>query len=269
MTRTTYLTFMTIFAAMPELSIIITAKNEEENILPLTQAIRQALTAIDYEVIWVDDGSTDQTKNRVLENADERTILVELEKNYGQSCAMTAGIDHSSGYYIAMLDGDGQNDPADIPMMLELMKKENWDMVAGNRKNRKDGRLLRKIPSRIANALIRHVTRVYIKDYGCTLKLFKREIALKLKLSGGLHRFIPVLVHRMGTRITQVDVRHHPRVHGKGKYGLGRTFKVINDLWRLMVNRNRKDPLPQKDIYTVRNVYHGQKKIDIAPVMVQ
>lgn len=254
---------------MPELSIIIPAKNEEENILPVTQAIRSSLAAIDYEVIWVDDGSTDHTKERMLENADERTILVELEQNYGQSCAMTAGIDHSRGNYIAMLDGDGQNDPADIPMMLELMKKENWDMVAGNRKNRKDGRVLRKIPSRIANRLIRYVTGVYIKDYGCTLKLFKREIALKLQLSGGLHRFIPVLVHRMGARITQVDVRHHPRVHGKGKYGLGRTFKVINDLTKLMVKRKKDDRSIQKNIYTVKNVYHGQKKVDTIPVMVK
>lgn len=204
--------------------------NEEENIKPLLEAVRSALSTIDYEVILVDDGSTDKTKDKILEYADERTVLVELRKNYGQSTAMTAGIDHSSGKYVALLDGDLQNDPTDIPGMLNLLKKEDWDVVAGNRKNRKDGFILRKIPSKIANALIRRMTGVYIKDYGCTLKVFKREIAEELGLYGELHRFIPVLAKLQGARITQVDVKHHPRMHGKSKYGLNRTFKVMSDL---------------------------------------
>jgi glycosyltransferase involved in cell wall biosynthesis len=157
-------------------------------------------------------------------------VLVELRKNYGQSTAMTAGIDHSSGRYVALLDGDLQNDPTDIPSMLELIKKEDWDVVAGNRKNRKDGFILRKLPSRIANALIRRMTGVYIRDYGCTLKIFKREIAEELGLYGELHRFIPVLAKLQGARITQVDVKHHPRQFGKSKYGINRTFKVMSDL---------------------------------------
>ena len=215
---------------MRELSVVITVINEEDNIHPLINEIRNALAGMDYEVIFVDDGSTDATKKRIKEIIDERVILVELKKNYGQSTAMTAGIDHATGKYIALLDGDLQNDPADIPFMLTLLKKEDWDVVAGNRKNRKDGMFLRKIPSKIANYFIRRWTKVYIKDYGCTLKIFKREIAEDLGLYGELHRFIPVLAAMQGARITQVDVKHHARKFGKSKYGLGRTFRVMSDL---------------------------------------
>jgi glycosyltransferase involved in cell wall biosynthesis len=217
-------------SSMKELSIVITVKDEEENIKPLLESIRLSLSGIDYEVILVDDGSTDKTKQQILNNADERTVLVELRKNYGQSTAMTAGIDYSTGRYIALIDGDLQNDPSDIPGMLDVLKREDWDVVAGNRKNRKDGMFLRKIPSKIANALIRRMTGVYIKDYGCTLKVFRREIAEELNLYGELHRFIPVIAKIQGARITQVDVKHHPRKFGKSKYGIGRTFRVLSDL---------------------------------------
>jgi glycosyltransferase involved in cell wall biosynthesis len=215
---------------MPELSVVITVKNEEENIQPLLAAVRNALRDIDYEVLLIDDGSDDRTRLEVLEHADERTVLIELRKNYGQSTAMTAGIDYSRGKYVALVDGDLQNDPADIPAMLELLKKEDWDVVAGNRKNRKDGMFLRKIPSRIANAFIRRLTGVHIKDYGCTLKVFKKEIAEELGLYGELHRFIPVLAKMQGARITQVDVMHSARQFGKNKYGIDRTFRVMSDL---------------------------------------
>jgi glycosyltransferase involved in cell wall biosynthesis len=215
---------------MRELSVVITVMNEEDNIKPLLESVRNALAGIDYEVILVDDGSIDKTRTQILEYSDERTILVELRKNYGQSTAMTAGIDYSRGKYVALLDGDLQNDPTDIPAMLELLKKEDWDVVAGNRKNRKDGFILRKIPSSIANALIRRMTGVYIRDYGCTLKVFKREIAEELGLYGELHRFIPVLAKMQGAKITQVDVKHHSRQFGKSKYGINRTFKVMSDL---------------------------------------
>ena len=215
---------------MREISVVVTVMDEEANIQPLLESIRVALANLDYEVVLVDDGSTDKTKQQILEYSDDRTILVELRKNYGQSTAMTAGIDYSRGRYIALLDGDLQNDPSDIPAMLELLKKEDWDVVAGNRKNRKDGMVLRKIPSRIANSLIRRMTGVYIKDYGCTLKVFRREIAEELGLYGELHRFIPVLAKLQGAKITQVDVKHHPRIHGKSKYGINRTFKVMSDL---------------------------------------
>jgi glycosyltransferase involved in cell wall biosynthesis len=215
---------------MRELSVVITVMNEEQNIKPLLEGIRTSLNAIDYEVVIVDDGSTDNTKQQVLNFADDRTVLVELRKNYGQSTAMTAGIDFSTGKYIALLDGDLQNDPSDIPAMLSLLKRDDWDVVAGNRKDRKDGVFLRKIPSNIANALIRRMTGVYIKDYGCTLKVFRREIAEELNLYGELHRFIPVLAKMQGAKITQVDVKHHPRKFGKSKYGISRTFRVLSDL---------------------------------------
>lgn len=204
--------------------------NEEENIAPLLEAVRNALQDFNYEVVLVDDGSSDNTRKKIIEHADQHVVLVELRKNYGQSTAMTAGIDHARGEFIAMIDGDLQNDPTDIPFMLELLKKEDWDVVAGNRKNRQDGMMLRKIPSKIANALIRRWTGVYIKDYGCTLKIFRREIAEDLGMYGELHRFIPVLAKLQGARITQVDVKHHPRKFGKSKYGINRTFKVLSDL---------------------------------------
>ena len=215
---------------MRELSVVVTVLNERDNIQPLIFAIRDALSNIDYEVVFVDDGSDDGTQKEIKNHADERIKLVELRKNYGQSTAMTAGIDHSSGNYIALLDGDLQNDPTDIPFMLQKLKDEDWDVVAGNRKNRKDGMFLRKLPSSIANALIRKMTGVYIKDYGCTLKLFKREIAEDLGIYGELHRFIPVLAKLQGASITQVDVKHHARRFGNSKYGLNRTFKVMSDL---------------------------------------
>jgi len=215
---------------MRELSVVITVMNEEQNIKPLLESIRLALAEIDYEVVFVDDGSTDKTKLQVLNHADDRTVLVELRKNYGQSTAMMAGIDYSTGRYIALLDGDLQNDPSDIPAMLDLLKREDWDVVAGNRKNRKDGLFLRKFPSAIANSIIRRMTGVYIKDYGCTLKVFRREIAEELNLYGELHRFIPVLAKLQGAKITQVDVKHHPRQFGKSKYGINRTFRVLSDL---------------------------------------
>ncbi|QJD98050.1 glycosyltransferase family 2 protein [Mucilaginibacter robiniae] len=215
---------------MPELSVVITVLNEKDNIQPLIAEIRKALYNLDYEVVFVDDGSDDGTQQDIVRNADDRIKLVELRKNYGQSTAMTAGIDYTTGEYVALLDGDLQNDPNDIPSMLQKLKDEDWDVVAGNRANRQDGVFLRKIPSKIANALIRRLTGVYIKDYGCTLKVFRREIAENLGLYGELHRFIPVLAKLQGARITQVDVTHHARIHGKSKYGINRTFKVISDL---------------------------------------
>ncbi len=215
---------------MHELSVVVTVMNEEENIHPLIDAVSNALQDIDYEIVFVDDGSTDTTRQRIKERLNERIVLVELRKNYGQSTAMTAGIDYSTGQYIALIDGDLQNDPTDIPFMLNKLITEDWDVVAGNRKNRKDGAFLRKIPSKIANAIIRSMTKVYIKDYGCTLKIFRREIAEDLGLYGELHRFIPVLAAMQGARIVQVDVKHHARQFGKSKYGLGRTFRVMSDL---------------------------------------
>ncbi|RMG28517.1 MAG: glycosyltransferase [Bacteroidetes bacterium] len=214
----------------PKLSLVITVMNEAENIAPLLEQIRAALQGYAYEVVFVDDGSTDDTVAQIKAHADSHTLLVKLRKNYGQSTAMAAGIEQARGEYIVTLDGDLQNDPADIPRMLELAEAEDWDLVAGNRANRKDGFVLRKIPSKLANALIRRLTGVYIRDYGCTLKVFKSDIAKNLGLYGELHRFIPVLAKLQGATITQVDVKHHARRFGHSKYGISRTFRVISDL---------------------------------------
>lgn len=215
---------------MKELSVVIPVMNETDNIGPMIQRLQQALQGIDHEVIFVDDGSKDGTPQEIKKLANGTIRLIQLSKNYGQSTAMAAGIEYAQGDYIALLDGDLQNDPEDISMMLTLLKVEDWDVVAGNRKNRQDSALIRKLPSRIANRLIRRMTGVYIEDYGCTLKVFKREYAQDLGLYGELHRFIPVLASLQGARITQVNVKHHARIHGQSKYGLNRTFKVMSDL---------------------------------------
>jgi glycosyltransferase involved in cell wall biosynthesis len=218
--------------------------NEEENIEPLFKAVREALEGIDYELIMVDDGSTDATVARMKALADARTKIIVFNRNYGQTTAMAAGIDEAEGALIVTLDGDLQNDPRDIPMMIEKLESEGWDLVAGRRKKRQDGMLLRKIPSKIANALIRKTTGVYLHDYGCTLKVFKRDVAKNLGLYGELHRFIPVLAKMYGAKITEVNVRHHPRIHGESKYGIGRTFRVISDLLlMLFMQKYRTKPM--------------------------
>jgi glycosyltransferase involved in cell wall biosynthesis len=215
---------------MEKLSLVITLLNEEENIKPLLENIHQAMVSFNYEVIFVDDGSTDATVSRIKELADEHLKLIVLTRNFGQTAAMAAGIDAATGDYIITMDGDLQNDPADIPMMLRKLTNEKWDVVGGCRKNRQDGLFFRKIPSKIANRLIRNLTGTKVRDYGCTLKVFRRDFARNLGLYGELHRFIPILAVMQGAKITDVDVRHHPRIHGKSKYGLGRTLKVVSDL---------------------------------------
>lgn len=214
----------------PLLSVVVTVYNEVENVRPLLSKLHVALKDIEYEIIYVDDGSVDGTLQALRAEAHPRLRVVALRKNYGQSLALMAGIDTASGAYIATMDGDLQNDPADIPGMLQLAIEGPWDMVAGNRANRQDKMLLRKIPSGIANYLIRNLAGVHLKDYGCALKVFHAEMAKEIGLYGELHRFIPVLASLEGATITQVDVRHHPRTAGQSKYGLGRTFKVISDL---------------------------------------
>lgn len=216
---------------MKKLSIVICVYNEEPNIQPLSQQIKDALSGIDFEAIFVDDGSTDRTREEIRKINDDRFILVELKRNYGQSSALQAGIDQAAGEFVALIDGDLQNDPADIPNMLRMAEAEGWDMVAGVRANRKDGMFLRKIPSKIANYMIRQSTGIHMKDLGCTLKIFTHETIKSIHIYGELHRFIPVLVTLEGaTRITQVDVNHRPRQYGKSKYNLSRTTRVMSDL---------------------------------------
>lgn len=223
---------MTKFTKMtkPLISVVITVYNEEDNIQPLLQSTYSALSQIDYEVILIEDGSTDKTVVEVKKYANSRTRLIIFNRNFGQTTALAAGIDMASGEYICTMDGDLQNDPTDIPVMLQKAMDEEWDVVAGRRANRKDGFVLRKIPSKIANWVIRNTTKVYLKDYGCTLRVYKAEIAQGMGLYGELHRFIPVLAKQQGARMTEMDVKHHPRIHGESKYGLSRTFKVMSDL---------------------------------------
>ena len=216
---------------MKQLSLVICVYNEELNIRPLSEQIIAALDRYNYEAIFVDDGSTDRTREEIIAINDERFVLLELKKNYGQSSALQAGIDLAQGGHIVLLDGDLQNDPADIPMMLKMAVEGNWDMVAGVRANRRDGAFLRKIPSKIANYIIRESTGTKMKDLGCTLKVFTNEAAKSITIYGELHRFIPVLLALEGnTRITQVDVNHRAREFGKSKYNLSRTTRVMSDL---------------------------------------
>lgn len=216
---------------MKQLSLVICVYNEELNIKPLSEQIKAALKDYDYEAIFVDDGSTDRTREEIRAINDEHFLLLELQRNYGQSSALQAGIDAASGEYVALIDGDLQNDPADIPMMLEIAKEGEWDMVAGVRANRQDGAFLRKIPSKIANYMIREATGIKMKDLGCTLKVFTNESIKSIHIYGELHRFIPALLASEGfVRMTQVDVNHRAREFGKSKYNLSRTTRVFSDL---------------------------------------
>jgi glycosyltransferase involved in cell wall biosynthesis len=228
-----------------KLSVVIPVMNEEKNIHPLLSAVYEALDGkFDYELILVDDGSGDKTVSEVKKWAKPNTRILVFNRNYGQTTAMSAGIDASKGELIATLDGDLQNDPEDIPDMIEKLETEEWDVVAGRRLKRQDGVFLRKIPSKIANWIIRRSTGVYINDYGCTLKVFKKDVAKNLELYGELHRFIPVLAKMYGAKITEMDVRHHARAHGESKYGIGRTTRVMSDLLlMLFLQKYRLNPM--------------------------
>lgn len=212
------------------LSVVVTVYNEEENIRPMISKMKTDLDGLDYELIYVDDGSSDSTLKTLREEIYDRLVIVAFRRNYGQSAALMAGIDAAQGTFIATMDGDLQNDSADIPKMLQLAQSENLDMVAGERVDRQDGIFLRKIPSWIANYIIRNSSGVHLRDYGCALRVMRADVAKDLGIYGELHRFIPVLVSLETSRIQQISVNHHARQFGESKYGLGRTFKVISDL---------------------------------------
>ncbi len=218
-----------------KVSIVICLYNEEQNVGPLIDNLDQSLTGIDFEVILVDDGSTDHTVRKIECHSKPWIKLIRLAKNYGQTSALAAGIDLSAGQYIVTMDGDLQNDAADIPRLLAAIESEECDMVAGYRENRQDNFLSRKIPSYFANILIRKTTGIKIRDYGCTLKIMQNSVAKNLKLYSDLHRFIPVLASLEGnTLIRQISVNHHPRKFGKSKYDISRTLRVISDLLLLL-----------------------------------
>lgn len=214
-----------------ELSLVIPVFNEEENLAELGAQIRGALSGIDYEAVFIDDGSVDASfaEIRKLAAKEPRFKAVRLGTNFGQTAAMVAGIAHSGGRSIAFLDSDLQNDPADIPRML-LKMKEGYDAVSGWRRRRQDPFLSRRLPSMLANALISAVTGVRLHDYGCTLKIYRAEYLKGLRLYGEMHRFVPAYAGFLGARIAEMEVNHRPRTRGKSKYGMSRTFKVLLDL---------------------------------------
>jgi len=218
------------------LSLVIPLYNEEDNVVVLTEKIHQSLYGYSYQIIYVDDHSLDSTRSKVNSMEDPKVHLIALKKNYGQSLALAAGIDYAEGEYIITMDGDLQNDPADIPKMLEDVISGEFDVVTGIRQKRKDS-LVKKIPSKIANFMVRSVSKLDIKDNGCALKVFTRDIAKELNLYGEMHRFITLLAHLEGARIKQVPVAHHPRNAGHSKYGLERVFKVVADMMLLLFIR--------------------------------
>lgn len=220
--------------SVKRLSIVIPVFNEVESLPHLHKSIQDALASlsISWEVVYVDDGSTDgsvQVMERLAEDDPEHVCVVVFRRNYGQTAALAAGIEHARGEVIVLMDADLQNDPADIPMMLEKLD-EGYDVVCGWRANRRDKLVTRRIPSQIANRLISKVTSVRLHDYGCTLKAFRREVLKSFRLYGEMHRFIPAYAAHATDKVLEVPVRHHARRFGKSKYGLGRTLKVVLDL---------------------------------------
>ena len=224
-----------------KLSIIVPVYNEAENLPLLHEQIHRSIETIPelasesprWEIIYIDDGSTDES-SQVLESLasqdPQHTRVVLLRRNFGQTAAIAAGIDHSQGETIVLMDADLQNDPADIPRMLDLIN-QGYDVVSGWRENRQDTFVTRVLPSRIANWLISTVTGVHLHDYGCTLKAYRQEVLTGFRLYGEMHRFIPAYANSVGAKMIELRVRHHPRRFGKAKYGLSRTMKVVLDLF--------------------------------------
>ena len=213
------------------ISLIIPVYNEEESVKQLHAAVKQALDQFLYETIFVDDGSHDNSFEVLAKIAkgDDTVRVIQMRRNFGQTAAIAAGIDHAHGDVIVLLDADLQNDPVDIPMMLTKMK-EGYDVVSGWRIHRQDEMFTRRIPSQMANALISWVTGVHLHDYGCTLKAYRREVLTGFRLYGEMHRFLPAYASAVGAKIIEVPVNHHARKFGKSKYGLNRVVKVLLDL---------------------------------------
>lgn len=216
-----------------KLSIVIPVYNEEENIKKLHQELADVLGKLggEYEVIWVNDGSKDASLSvlQTLAKADAHTKVLNFVYNFGQTAAMSAGIKYATGDIIIPMDADLQNDPTDIPQFLAKIE-EGYDVVSGWRKNRKDAFIMRKIPSWIANSIIRKITGVNIHDYGCSMKAYKRDLLQGINLYGEMHRFIPAYISWHGGKVTEIVVHHRARIHGETKYGISRTFRVILDL---------------------------------------
>ncbi|TAL27968.1 MAG: glycosyltransferase [Nitrospirae bacterium] len=213
-------------------SIVVPLYNEDENVDILHEKLRQTLdqAGLEYEILYVDDGSTDKTLSKLeeIQAKDKKVVVLSLRRNFGQTAAFAAGFDFARGDVVVTMDGDLQNDPGDIPKMLELIKTH--DLVSGWRKKRKDPFFTRRLPSILANWVISKVTGVKLHDYGCSLKAYRRDVIKNLKLYGEMHRFIPAVASWYGVRVAEVETTHYPRLRGKSKYGLSRTVKVILDL---------------------------------------
>lgn len=227
-----------------ELSVVVPLLNEVESLRSLTEEITAALRdqAISYEILFVDDGSTDGSFELIeqLHAEDERITAVCFRRNFGQTAGFAAGFDYANGNIIITMDADGQNDPADIPALLEKMG-EGWDVVNGWRVNRQDPFLFRKFPSKIANGLIARSSGVRLHDRGCSMRAFRAEVVAELHLYGEMHRFIPEMVHFAGFSMTEVAVNHRPRTVGVSKYGISRTFRVLFDLMTVLFLRRYMD----------------------------
>lgn len=219
----------------PLLSVVIPVFNEEDTIKLLITSIENALSKFHYELIFVDDFSSDGTLETIRSEANSFTSHIAFEHHKGQSSALASGIKKARGQYIATMDGDLQNDPLDIPKMLDLIQNEEWDMVIGFRQNRQDP-FLKTMPSKIANFIIRKTTQLQIRDSGCALKVMTSKTAKEIPLHGELHRFMALNAHFNGARIKEVPIIHHPRIYGTSKYGLERTFKVLKDLSRIIIH---------------------------------
>lgn len=220
---------------MTYLSLVIPVYNEEQSLPSLFDAIQTSIGSLkeSWELIFVDDGSDDQSLQilqGLVRRDPQHVRVVVFRRNFGQTAAIAAGIDHSEGQIIVLLDADLQNDPADIPRLLSKLD-EGYDVVSGWRKDRKDNAITRTLPSILANGLISWVTGVHLHDYGCTLKAYRRDALEGFRLYGEMHRFIPVFAHSIGARIAEVQVRHYPRRFGRANYGLDRTLKVLLDLF--------------------------------------
>jgi len=213
------------------LSLVVPVYNESGNLGPLHQRIVEALEGYDFEVLYIDDGSVDASPQELdaLAEADPRAKVMRFVRNYGQTAALTAGIRNASHDLIVTLDADLQNDPLDIPAMLDKLD-EGYDVVCGWRKDRQDAAITRNLPSAVANKLISNLSKVHLHDYGCTLRIYKAEYIREIPLYGEMHRFIPIYVTWAGARLVEMPVRHHARTRGESKYGLGRIPKVLLDL---------------------------------------
>ncbi len=218
----------------PEISVVIPMRNEAPNVEPLYQELTTTLKGFgrSYEIVAIDDGSSDETfaKLAALQSRDARLRVIRFRRNFGQTAAFSAGFKHAQGRYIVTADGDRQNDPADIPGMVQMLEQQKLDIVCGWRKDRKDPFFNRRLPSMIANGVISWATGVKLHDYGCSLKVFRAEVVKSMKLYGEMHRFLPAIANEFGVQLGEAVVNHRARAAGKSNYGIGRTIRVLLDL---------------------------------------